>query len=568
MYVDTSTIRKNGNVYHRHLLRQSYRENGKVKKRTAANLSSCSNQEIKAIKLALRHKGDLTNLGSVKDSLEIESGLSIGAVTTVYQTAVRLGIVRALGPTHEGKLALWQVIARVIDQGSRLSAVRLATGHGACEILGIQKGFNEDDLYKNLGWLNKRQIRIEDQLHRRLKKEKEKEKEKENTKEKEEEQLYLYDVTSSYFEGAENELGAFGYNRDGKKGKQQIVIGLMCDGEGEPVSVDVYPGNTSDVMTFGDQVEKAVKRFDAKRVTFVGDRGMIKGPQIEEIKKENFHYISAISKPQIERMLKMGTFQMSLFDVDLAEIETQDKTRYILRRNPMRADEIEFTRKSKTASVEKEVRKQNEYLSTHPRAKVETAIRKVESKLESLKLKWLSVEEKERVLTIQTDKELLAENRKLDGCYVIKTNLPKEAASKHLVHKRYKDLAFVETAFRSSKTGHLQVRPIFVRREENTRAHVFIVMLAYKIIRELASCWRELNITTEEALNSLTTISAQKITITKPDKTKVTFNQVPKPNAVLRSILESAKITLPEVLPERKVIVDTRKKLQLSRKHQ
>ena len=201
-----------------------------------------------------------------------------------------LGIVAALGTSQDAKQAAWQVLARVIDQGSRLSAVRLAATHAACDVLGLES-FNEDDLYVNLDWLHEHQTEIEDRLFRLR---------HPDGKAK----LFLYDVTSSYLEGVKNELGAFGYNRDGKRGKLQIVVGLLCDEDGWPLSIEVFPGNTTDTKTFGSQVRKAARRFGGGNVTFVGDRGMIKGPQINLLgeQEEDFHYITAITKPQIEAL--------------------------------------------------------------------------------------------------------------------------------------------------------------------------------------------------------------------------------------------------------------------------
>ena len=184
------------------------------------------------MRLALRHKEDLEHLGTIQDAITLKQGLSFGAVWTVYHVARRLGIEQALGTTREGKLALWQVIARVIDQGSRLSAVRLAMAHAACDVLGLGT-FDEDALYENLDWLAGAQAAIEDRLFAQ------------RTKTKPV-SLFLYDVTSSYLEGTHNALAAFGYNRDGKKGKRQIVIGLLCDEDGHPVSIEVFPGNTQD----------------------------------------------------------------------------------------------------------------------------------------------------------------------------------------------------------------------------------------------------------------------------------------------------------------------------------
>jgi len=226
--VDTSTVRTpTGNSYTRYLLRKSYCEQGKVKHDAVANLSSCSPEEIEAIRLALRHKQDLTALVSLKDDFSLEQGLSVGAVWTLFSVAKRLGIVAALGSAHSGKLALWQVISRVIDQGSRLSAVRLAGSHAACDVLNLTK-FNEDDLYDNLDWLTENQGKIEDHLFAK----------RDGRKCAEDnQQLFLYDVTSSYLEGTKNALAAFGYNRDKKKGKRQIVIGLLCYEPGIPLPI-------------------------------------------------------------------------------------------------------------------------------------------------------------------------------------------------------------------------------------------------------------------------------------------------------------------------------------------
>lgn len=239
----------------------------------------------------------------------------------VYTLARRLGIARVLGSSREGKLALWQVIARVIDQGSRLSAVRFAANHGACDVLDLES-FHEEHLYANLDWLQAHQVVIEKKLFHQ-------------THQGEKTDLFLYDVTSSYLEGEQNQLAAFGYNRDGKTGKRQIVIGLLCDRQGTALSIEVFQGNTQDTQTFGSQVQKVATRFGGAAVTFVGDRGMIKGPQIEALKAykdHKFHYITAITKPQIEKLLEAGTLQVGLFDQVVAEVQMSDGLRYVLRR--------------------------------------------------------------------------------------------------------------------------------------------------------------------------------------------------------------------------------------------
>src|SRR5919199_2042026 len=408
MYIDTSHITRGGKTYTRHLLRESYRANGKVLHRTIANVSQCSAAEIEAIRLALRHKEALEHLGTSQDVITLKQELSFGAVWTVYHIARRLGIEQALGTTREGKLALWQVIARVIDQGSRLSAVRLAMSHAACDVLGLGP-FDEDALYENLDWLAHRQAAVEDTLFAK----------RTRTKPV---SLFLYDVTSSYLEGTHNALAAFGYNRDGKKGKRQIVIGLLCDEDGHPVSIEVFPGNTQDPQTFAAQINKVKARFGVTEITFVGDRGMIKGPQIGDLAQQGLHYITAITKPQIEKLLRTGTFQMDLFDQEVAEVLADEGIRYVLRRNPVRAQEIQDTRHAKLATLQALVAKSNQYLTDHPRAHVQGAVQKLVARAKTLRIAdWVELTIEERTITLTVKTNAQQEAAKLDGCYVLKT---------------------------------------------------------------------------------------------------------------------------------------------------
>ncbi len=546
--VENKSTHKSGRkIYRSILLRESYREDGKVKKRTIANLSRCTPGEIAAIKLALKHKDDLSDLGSLKESTELQEGLSVGAVWTVYQVARQLKIDQALGKTVQGKLTLWQVIARVIDQGSRLSAVRLAQTHAGCDILDIKRGFDENDLYDNLQWLSDQQAEIEQTLFSLRRGQVQPE-------------LFLYDVTSSYLEGQQNYFGEYGYNRDGKKGKKQIVIGLLCDEQGEPVSTEVFAGNTKDTKTFASQVKKVTERFGCKRVTFVGDRGMIKSTQIAEL-PEGFNYITAITKPQIKTLLKAGVIQINMFDNQLCEVETEG-VRYILRRNPMRAAELEATRRSKKQKLQELVETKNLYLKEHPRAKLTTAEKEVQAKLKRLKTdKWLKVNVSGRLLNLETDDSKLQEVCLLDGCYVLKTDLPAEAAIKKVIHDRYVDLTEVERAFRTCKTELLEVRPVFVRTEKSTRAHVFIVMLAYMIARKLRRSWVELDMIVEEGLKQLSTLCAMELKV----KHNGSCLKIPRPRKNSRELLQALNIRMPLVLPHRNVKVVTRKKLKTRR---
>ena len=535
-------------IYRSILLRESYREGGKVKKRTIANLSHCTSGEIAAIKLALKHKGDLTVLGSLKESAELQEGLSVGAVWAVYQVGKGLGLEKTFGTGFEGKLAFWQVIARVINQGSRLSAIRLAQTHAACDVLEIRRGFDENDLYDNLTWLADHQERIEQRLFL-------------SRRGKTKPQLFLYDVTSSYLEGERNYFGEYGYSRDGKKGKQQIVIGLLCDEYGDPVAVEVFSGNTQDTCTFGSQVRKVAEGLGCQEVTFVGDRGMIKSTQIENL-PEGFHYITAITKPQIEKLIKRGLIQIGLFDERVCEVE-EAGIRYILRRNPLRVGEMEKSRLSKRRALEKFVGEKNVYLSEHPRANVSTAVEKVKNKLKLLRQeKWLSVKAQDRQLSLEQDDTVLKEESLLDGCYVIKTDLTKEVADKQLIHDRYKELAEVERAFRDCKTVILEARPVFVRSEKSTRGHVLVVMLAYMIIRKLREAWASLDMTVQEGLKQLSTLCSMEIKV----KDHGSCLKIPRPRKKSMELLKTLGVRMPTALPHREVRVVTRKKLPEQRK--
>ena len=259
--------------------------------------------------------------------------------------------------------------------------------------------------YANLAWLSERQEAIEEHLftHRRA---------------SEKPSLYLYVVTSTYLEGQHNALAAFGFNRDGKRGKKQIVIGLLCDEHGVPVALEAFPGNTADPKTVSAQIAKLRQRFNAHNITLVGDRGMLRGPQLKELSDAGLHYITATTDPP---------------DTESAP----RMERFILRRNPVRRDEIAANRTSKVQSLEQSASELNTYLAAHPRAKVSTAVRRLEQRLKSLGLShWMSVHSQERTLTLSQDAEALEEESKLDGCYVLRTDLSVEQASKETVHEK------------------------------------------------------------------------------------------------------------------------------------
>jgi hypothetical protein len=538
----------NGKTYQSIYLRESYREGDHVRKRNIANLTHCDPKEIAAIELALQFKGNLAALSSL-DKIQLAQGPSVGAVWVIVETARRLGIEQALAGGFAGQLALWQVVARVLEQGSRLSAVRLAQVHAACDVLGIRRGFDENDLYANLTWLSEHQQAIEKRLFLKRRGQHKPE-------------LFLYDVTSSYLEGEDNAYGAYGYNRDGKKGKKQIVIGLLCDEQGAPLSTEVFRGNTQDPQTFAAQVKKASERFGCERVTFVGDRGMIKSGQVEDLSQAGFHYITAITKPQIDTLIEARLIQMGLFAAEVCEVE-RGGVRYVLRRNPIRAEQLAASRADKQATVEHLRQGRERYLDQHPRAKVATAEKALHAKIAQLKIAaWLQVQTQGRTLKLTVNQPALEEASRLDGCYVIKTDLPESAASKQVIHDRYKDLTQVEQAFRTCKTAHLELRPINVRTAEHTRGHVLVVMLAYLIRRELSQAWISLDVTVEEGLHQLQTLCATEMKVDGA----ASCLRIPTPSTTVADLLQALKIRLPDALPHTDTSVVTRKKLPARRK--
>lgn len=545
MYIDDQTrTLASGKINRRILLRNSYRENGKVCHDTIANLSSCSDEEISALKLALKHKGNLSELKTMKEKVETEQGLCVGSVFALAQISKKLGIEKTLGYSKEAKLVQWLIFATLIEQGSRLSATRLAKRHAACDILNIPEGFNEDDLYGAMDWLEKKQEDVENKLFTF---------QYENSVPN----FYLYDVTSSYFEGCQNELANFGYNRDKKQGKMQIVIGLMTDDEGHPIAVEVFEGNTQDPKTVSNQIKKLAERFGVKKVTLVGDRGMIKNQQIEELNNDHqFNYITAITKPQIEKLIKEGVIQYELFDETVVEIE-DGNVRYVLRRNPIRAEEMANTRQSKLEALNKLIDKKNKYLLEHPKATVSVTEKEVVNKAERLKIdKWIVIHTEDRVISIETDELKKAEDAKFDGCYVIKTDLPKKVSAQE-IHDRYKGLAVVENAFRTMKTAFLEMRPIYVRKANRTKAHVFIIMLAYMIEHQLRQDWRDIDVTVEEGIAELSSICALQIKISG----QASYQTIPEPRPLGKQLLKKSNIKLPPAIPSLGAIVHTRKTL-------
>jgi hypothetical protein len=288
--------------------------------------------------------------GPVQVVGETVCGRIVGVLFVLNELARSCGLQRALGPSRSALLTLFLVLARIAHQGSRLSATRWARDHAVHAVLGLSS-FDEEDLYAALDWAAEHQEVIEQRLYRDYVR-----------RNGETPALVLYDVTSSYFEGEHNELGAYGYNRDGKKGKKQIVIGLLTAADGEPLSVEVFRGNTTDPETIGAQVEKLAARFQVQEVIFVGDRGMIKANSKAQLNEAHFRYITALTNPQIRKLINDQVIQPDLFDEQVVEV-THEGKRLVLRCDRATRDKERHRREDKLKRLAERVAERNAFVA-------------------------------------------------------------------------------------------------------------------------------------------------------------------------------------------------------------
>ena len=457
------------------LLRESYRDGGKVKKRTVANLSHWPDAKIETLRRVLR--GDA--LVPPDQAVTMLRSLPHGNVAAALGVLHKLGLGRVLSgggrqPARPVTLCCAMIVARLIDPASKLATARQLDAATATSSLGhvLKLGaVDEQDLYAALDWLVEQQPRIEKALARRH---------------LEDGTLVLYDVTSSYFEGRTCALARLGYSRDDKSHKLQIVFGLLCTSDGCPVAVEVFDGNVGDPATLAVQIDKLKRRFRLSRVVLIGDRGMITEARLQEtVKPAGLDWIGALRAPAIRRLVEAGSLQLSLFDDrDLAEISSPDYPgeRLVVCRNPLLADERARKRAELLDATEREL--------VRIQARVRRARRPLLGK-DKIGLAVGAVRDRYKMakhfdITI-TDHDLAFQRRHaeieaeaaLDGFYVIRTSLSVEALDAPGTVRAYKQLAQVERAFRCFKTVDLKVRPIHHRRSHRVRAHVLLCMLAY-----------------------------------------------------------------------------------------
>ena len=414
-------------------------------------------------------------------------GPCYGLLAGLHALARELGIVRAVGEaTRPQRLALYLIYARLAFQGSRLSAARTSEDHAVREILRVG-AFDEDDLYAALEYLAMPQRQIETALAPKATPG----------------AVFLYDVTSVYFEGQHNELAAFGYNRDGKRGKKQRVAGLLTDGAGEPLSIQLYAGNTSDPPTFLDAVEQLKVRFGTEEIAVVGDRGMIKALGQAALGEARFRYVTARTDPQVRALLQRGVLQLGLFEDQPAEVTVGHK-RYVLRCNPQTQARERARRQDQWARVRKWIETRNATVAKQPRCEPASSLRGAQARLKTYRLGgWVSVRLEGRQVVWTEDAAAREREAQLDGGYVIESDLPVAAASPQAVHDRYLDLTRVERDFRTLKTGLLEIRPVFLRKAERTRGHAVVSLLALKLARELERRVAPLGLTVNDAVERL-----------------------------------------------------------------
>jgi transposase len=457
------------------LLRESYRDAGKIKKRTIANLSDWPTEIVEGLRTLL--KGGKVAPAD-RESIIVRRALPHGHIAAVLGTLRNIGLDRMLGPPRNRcrDLVIAMIVARLIAPASKLATARMLDPLTASSSLGEVLGLgpvDEDELYVALDWLGERQEAIEKALAR---------------KHLHDGTLVLYDVSSSYVEGRCCELARLGYNRDGKKGKLQIVYGLLCAADGCPVAIEVFEGDTGDPRTLAAQIDKVKKRFALERVALVGDRGMITQARLDaEIAPAGLDWITALRAPAIRTLVEAGALQMSLFDQrDMAAITSPDYPgeRLIVCRNPDLARERTRKREDLLAATEADL------------AVIAAAVRRARNPLRGeaeIALKVGAVVNRHKVakhfelsigeasFSFHRKTEAIAAEAALDGIYVVRTNLPKKLLDDAATVGAYKSLARVERAFRSLKTVDVHLRPIFHWTTPRVRAHVLLCMLAYHV---------------------------------------------------------------------------------------
>ncbi len=461
------------------LLRESYREGGKVKKRTLANLSKLPMAQVEAIRSVLRGEPMVPLAGS----FEIVRSLGHGHVEAVRGAMKRLGLGGLIEtrPSAKRDLVLAMIAARILAPHPKLATVRWWKNSSLAEEFGVADA-DEDDLYAAMDWLLARQETIETKLAARHLKEG---------------GLVLYDLSSSWFEGKSCPLAKRGYSRDGRKGTLQVNYGLMTDPRGCPVAVSVHDGNTADPLTLMPEIERVKGRFGIKTLVMVGDRGMISQKAIEEIRQsDGIDWISALKSSSIRALVDEGQLQLDLFDErNLFELShpAYPGERLVACRNPqlgrLRALKREDLLQA-TEVVLDRIKARVEAGRLKGADQIGLAVGKAVHRYKVAKHFDLDIAETS--FSFARNAQRIACEAALDGLYVIRTSLAPERMSADECVRSYKSLSQVERAFRTMKSVDLKIRPIHHRLEDRVRAHIFLCLLAYYVEWHMREAWREL----------------------------------------------------------------------------
>jgi hypothetical protein len=466
MYIDTVPNRKSPPAV---LLRETHRVGKKMVKTTIANLSKCPPEAVEALRLAL--KG--VKLVPQDEVFAVERSLPHGHVEAVLGFLRQLGVDRLLAsrPCRERDLVLAMIAQRLLEPCSKLATTRVWHTTTLARELAIEDA-DANDLYAALDWLLVRQGRIEKKLAKRH---------------LAEGGVVLFDVSSSSYHGHTCPLARYGHNRDGEK-LASIVYGLLADGKGRPVAIDVYAGNTADPSTVPDQVEKLRERFGLDRVVLVGDRGMLTQTQIDALREyPNLGWVSALRFPAIRDLAEQGAFQLSLFDrQNLAEISSQDYPgeRLMVCHNPLLAEDRKRTREELLAASEARLGKIAAEVARRTKTpltadQIGVKVGKVINRHKVGKHFILTIEDNH--FAFARDEASIEREARLDGIYIVRTSETQAALSAEDTVRTYKSLGQVEQAFRCMKTVDLRVRPIRHFSENHVRAHIFLCMLAYYV---------------------------------------------------------------------------------------
>jgi len=467
MYVDIVPNRKSPPAI---LLRQSYRQGTKIRKKTVANLSHWPLWQVESLRKVL--KGE--TLIPARGAFLIERSLPHGHVEAILGTIRRIEVEHMIAsqPSRERDLVVGMLVEQILHHSSKLADTRLWHTTSLGEELGIQDA-DENELYRALDWLWGRQKRIEKKLAKRH---------------ISESSAVFYDVTSSYYEGDSCPLVRWGHNRDGKKGHPIIVYGTLCEQEGRPIGVDVYPGNTSDPETLSDQLVKLRNSFGLKRIVLVGDRGLLTQTQIDYLREyPGVGWISALRSRAIGELLEKGWLERSLFDArNLAEIHSPEfpHERLIACYNPLLAEERKRKRKELLEATEAGLKK----VAAEVERRTKRLLNKAEIGLKVGKVLGKYKMGKHFRLTIEDNRfewgrreEKIQQEEALDGIYIVRTSEPIEVLSAENAVRQYKNLSRVERIYRTVKGLDILIRPIRHRTEVHVRAHIFLCMLAYYV---------------------------------------------------------------------------------------